>query len=136
MSNTNIFNYLIVRDVPPRDRRRSPRYPTVENWAFLAWREGGRTRISPARLLNISGVGVFVLAGETPDQGQPAWLRLDEPTVTGWVKANIVRHKETLMAGLEFLEHCSEEFFQAATQSAPSDATVSQRFADGYRSYA
>ena len=130
----DLFGRILGRDDPPRDRRRSPRYPTVANWAFLAWRGGGRTRISPARLLNMSGAGAFVLAREMPDQGQPAWLRLDEPTVTQWVKANIVRRTGTLKAGLEFLEHCPEEFLQAATQSAPSDVTVSPGFADGYRS--
>ena len=53
----DFFGRIIGRDDPPRDRRRSPRYPTVANWGFLAWRGGGRTRISPARLLNISGDG-------------------------------------------------------------------------------
>ena len=31
--------------------------PPLANWAFLAWRREGRTRISPARLLNISTRG-------------------------------------------------------------------------------
>ena len=37
------FNRLLGPRAPTRDRRRSPRYPAVPNWACLAWHEGGKT---------------------------------------------------------------------------------------------
>jgi hypothetical protein len=133
MRINNFLDRLLGRYDPTTNRRRSPRYPAVANWAFLAWHGGGRTRISPARLLNISGAGSFILARKMPNEGQSARLRLDEPIVTGWVKAKIVRRSGSLKAGLDFLEHCPEEFFQAATQSAPRDAAIPPEFADGHR---
>ncbi len=99
-----------------RDRRRFPRYPTMTNWACLVWHEGGRTYISPAQLLDLSSLGACVLADEVPRHGKSAWLRLEEPAPTDWVKASVVRRTEGLKAGLEFAEHCPTEFFDVVTK--------------------
>jgi PilZ domain len=98
------------------DRRRSPRCHTLMNWACLAWSEGGRMRISPAQLLDLSSVGACVLADEVPRDGRAAWLRLEEPAPTEWVKASVVRRTGSLKVGLDFEEHCPKGFFNAATQ--------------------
>ena len=112
---SDFFNRLLGRDDPPRDRRRSPRSPTLTNCACLAWHERGRTHISPARLLNLSRLGAFVLADEVPDQRQSARFRLEEPAPTGWVNATVVRYAGAHQVGLDFAEHC--EFYKPATQA-------------------
>ena len=86
----NLLDWLLGSEDPLRDRRRSPRYPALPNRARMAWQEGGRTRVSTARLLNISGVGALVVADEKPIKGQAVWVRLEEPAPTEWVEARIM----------------------------------------------
>jgi hypothetical protein len=128
----NCFDWLLRVGDPPGERRRSSRYPTVPNWAFLIWREGGRTRTSPARLLNLSSVGGFFVADEVPHQGHAAWLRLEEPAATAWVEARVARRAGVRKVGLDFVEHCPYDFFKTATQEAERDSAVAPDFADGY----
>jgi hypothetical protein len=99
------LDWLLGSSGPRRDRRRAPRYPAVPNTAFLAWLEGERTRVCTARLLNISNVGASVLADDIPAEWVPAWMRLEEPTPTGWVKVKVARRDSARRAGLDFDQH-------------------------------
>jgi hypothetical protein len=129
----DFFDWLVGAGDPRGERRRSPRYPAVTNWALLSWLEGGRTRMSPARLLNLSSVGAFVLADKVPHQGHTAWLRLEEPAPTAWVKARVVRRAGARKAGLDFLEHCPHDFIKSVTQKAEHAPGVPPQFADAHR---
>jgi hypothetical protein len=126
------FDWLLGAGDPPGERRRSRRCPALEKSALLMWREGGRTRISPAQLLNLSGVGAFVLAEEVPRQGHAVWLPLEEPEPTAWVKARVARHDGARKVGLDFLEHCPYDLFETATQRDGCTPFVAPEFADGY----
>jgi hypothetical protein len=126
------FEWLLNQTDTPRDRRRSPRYPAIPNSAFLKWMEGGRPHVSPARLLNISSAGACVHTKELPAEGRAAWLRLEEPAPTAWVKAKITRRARGRKAGLEFAEHCPYDFFKAVIQEVQHIAAVPPEFADGY----
>jgi hypothetical protein len=131
MLTTGSFDRLLRRHGPPADRRRSPRRPAVANWASLAWRDGGRMCIAPARLLDVSGAGALLVAAESPGRGHPVWIRLEEPAATAWVKAGVARRAGALKLGVEFLEHCPGEFLgavipgvrrTAAAPPGPADA--------------
>jgi hypothetical protein len=128
----NFFDWLLGPGDPPGERRRSPRYLAVDNWASLIWREGGRTRMSPARLLNRSSVGAFIVADEVPRPEDAAWLRLEEPAPTAWVKARVARRAGARKAGLDFLEHCPYDFFTSATQETQCTSAVPYESADGH----
>jgi hypothetical protein len=62
----------------------------VQNRAYLGWREETETHQCPARLLNISSGGVLIFTEESPEQGQTAWICLEDPAATEWVKANVI----------------------------------------------
>jgi len=126
-----LLDWLLHGD-PPGERRRAPRYSTVTNAAFLAWYEEGRTRITPARLRNISTVGIFIVANEVPLEGQGAWFRVDEPMLTAWVKASVVCRAGKHEAGLDFLDQCPYEIFKAATQGSERALCIPSEFAEGY----
>jgi hypothetical protein len=128
MHITNAFDQLLGRDSPAKDRRRSPRYPTVQNWACLAWREGGRTRESTARLLNMSSVGACVLTNDIPVVHETVWLRLEEPTPTQWVEATVVRRSGPLKFGLNFVQHCPNELFEVVSQPAQNIVALPPEF--------
>jgi hypothetical protein len=128
----NFFDWLLGPEEPPRDRRRSPRYPALATRARLAWREEGRTREATARLLNLSHVGALVAADGGPAVGRTAWLRLEGPAPTGWVEATVVRRARSGKLGLDFAGPCPYEFFRAATQRPPREVAIPPEFADGY----
>jgi hypothetical protein len=77
-------------------------------------------------------MGALVLADEVPAKGQVAWLRLEEPASTGWVKANVVRRAGVREVGLDLAEHCPCDLFRAATQGAQASVAVPPEFADGH----
>src|SRR4051794_16520393 len=112
----DFFDWLLSSGDPPRERRRSPRYPAVPNWACLAWRAEGRTVEVTARLVNLSSVGAFVLTDKMPAVGLTAWIRLEEPTPTAWAQTRVVRRAGIRKVGLDFAMHCSYELFKASTQ--------------------
>jgi hypothetical protein len=126
------FEWLLTADEPTGDRRRSPRYPAVPNRARLAWREGGRTREATARLVNISGVGAFVLGPEMPAAGAAVRIRLEVPAVTDWVEARAIRRASSGKLGLDFAGSCPYDVFKAATHGVPREIRVPPEFADGY----
>lgn len=111
---TNLFERLLNGDGPLGERRRSPRDPTVPNWAFLMWRERGQTRVSPARVLNLSNVGAFVLSNELPVVGQAVRFCLENPAPTVCVVASVVRRDGGHKVGLDFAEYCPYDFFETA----------------------
>ena len=98
-----LLNWLLGRPDRSRERRRSPRYPAFSNRAFLLWREGGQTRFSKTRLLNLSGVGTLVVTDRQPAKGLAVWLRVEEPTPTEWVEATVVRQAGSHKVGLNFV---------------------------------
>ena len=129
----DFFGRLLGRGNSPSERRRSPRYATVTNAAFLAWPERVPKFLSPGRLLNISSMGAFVLADGVPLEGHAVWLRLEAPEPTGWVKVRVVRRAGFRKVGLDFLEHCPHHFLNAATQGADHVPAVPPQLAEGYR---
>jgi hypothetical protein len=126
----NFFDWLLGAADAAGERRRAQRYSAVDNCASVIWREGERTRVSPARLLNLSSVGAFIVADEVPRPEQAVWLRLEEPAPTAWVKARVARRARGRKAGIEFWEHCPYDFFRSATQETQRAPTVPCEFVD------
>jgi hypothetical protein len=96
------------------DRRRTTRHPVKDNLARLEWAEGGEFRDAEVRLLDIGQGGVGFLSAEPPPVGRHVWVRLEEPTLTGWVSAKVVKQGKPLEAGLCFCGYCPFQFFEAA----------------------
>jgi hypothetical protein len=80
---------------------------------LLAWHERGGIHHRPAQLLNISRSGALVRSDALPREGRDAWLRLEEPAATAWVKATVVRHAGDREIGLAFIEQFPEGFLLA-----------------------
>ena len=115
------------------DRRASPRYPVVQNRAFLSCRKATETRQCPARLLNISSGGALIIAEQRPERGLIVWLRLEAPMPTERVEANVVGvvkvpgllwfRKASYIVRMSFIESCPYDLFKSATHGHQLDAT-------------
>jgi PilZ domain len=95
--------------------RTSPRHTALENYARLEWWQGDRVYDSPARLVNISEGGALLIVEKSPPLEQTIWCRLEEPTPTDWIRANVVRHGDPREIALTFPASCPFDFSLAAT---------------------
>ena len=98
-----------------QDRRASAREPAVANQVRVEWFEGGQTRGTAGRVVNISRGGAFLVADRPPPRGKTLRLRMVEPTGTDEVGANVVRHGESDRVGLSFTDPCPYDLHLAAT---------------------
>jgi len=114
----NFFNRLLGQVNLPGNRRRSPRSPARPNRVCLAWQDKFWTREIPARLLDVSGGGALVTADEPFDEIQDVWIRLEEPTPTGWFEARVVRRGKSGAVGLAFAVGCPSDLFRAVTSAS------------------
>src|SRR5262245_55664359 len=71
------------------ERRSTPRLPTADEPARIAWKSQGlRMHKAPARLIDITAVGAGLLAQQPAELGQLLWLGIT--SLPGeWVKATI-----------------------------------------------
>src|SRR3954465_4108204 len=109
----------------PRDRRESIRYPVLDHRAVLAWEDGHGHRQVDARIVNLSHTGALLIAQSIlPSEQRPVWVRLQEPCVTEWIDAIVVRTARSLksrltgngtcLVRLRFLPTCPYDFFKCA----------------------
>jgi hypothetical protein len=117
-----------------RDRRATVRYPVIDHRAILAWEDGHGHRQVDARIVNLSQSGILLAAEcSLPEGRQPVWLRLQEPRVTDWVDAVVLRTSRSLklrltgrgtcLARLQFLPTCPYDFFKCAVHGLSDDET-------------
>lgn len=115
-----------------RDRRESARYPVTDHRAILAWEDGHGHRQVESRIVNLSQTGALLaMAAPLPAEQQPVWVRLEEPTVTDWVDAMVVRVSRSLtsrltgqgtcLARVRFLPTCPYDFFKCAVHGLALD---------------
>jgi hypothetical protein len=104
-----------------QDRRRTARREAIGNSGTLEWYEGSRPRETRFRLVDFSQGGVGLVAQAPPPAGHPVWIRLEEPTPTGWVSARVSRLGDSLEVGLSFCGACPYEFRMAATLGVGSE---------------
>ena len=118
------------RNDPPRDRRRSPRYPTVANG--LSWLVRGDGPMSPRRDYSTSAArGPSSSPERCPTRVSRrgfAWTSRRDGMGQGEHRTPC-RDPQGRTGVLGALP---QGILQAATQSAPSGVTVSRGFADGY----
>jgi hypothetical protein len=96
-------------------RCRSTRFPAVPNRVRLEWWVGLEAREATARLLDISPDGASVVTeGRQPPHGR-VWLRLEDPSATGWVSADVVGLPTGNRADLTFPRDCPHELILGAT---------------------
>ena len=111
---------LDAREVPPLnhdknvERRRSAREGAVRNWAVLEWREGGELRSSAGRVIDISPVGLLLDTEILPPLHRAAWVRLEGPVATDWVRAVAVRRHGMGATGMAFADRCPFDFYHGA----------------------
>jgi hypothetical protein len=85
--------------------------------------ESMQSRISRARLLNLSQTGALVLSEAVPPAGVRVWLRLDTPQITDWVEV-VLKGSAPAAAGshrlrLAFREACPYGLFKAVVYNTP-----------------
>jgi hypothetical protein len=97
------------------DSRTSPRRSVLENRTRLEWCEGGEVYESAARLINLSEGGALLIAESPPPLGHVVWCRLEAPTPTDWIRANVIRQGDAREIGLSFPASCPDDFTLAAT---------------------
>jgi pSer/pThr/pTyr-binding forkhead associated (FHA) protein len=85
--------------------------------------ESMQSRVSSARLLDISQTGVLVLSEEVPPAGERIWFRLETPQITDWVEV-VPKGSAPGTAGahrvrLAFREACPYDVFRAVVYKKP-----------------
>ena len=91
------------------------RFSARDNRARLEWVEGPDLLDTPARLIDISQGGASFVAELPPPPGSDVWLRLEVPSLTGWVSARIVRLDGPTKGGLSFSGYCPHELIASLT---------------------
>jgi pSer/pThr/pTyr-binding forkhead associated (FHA) protein len=104
-----------------QERRASCRYPVTDAEAVLSW--SLQSRVSNARLLDISQTGVLVLSEAVPPAGERIWFRLETPQITDWVEV-VPKGSAPGTAGahrvrLAFREACPYDIFRAVVYKKP-----------------
>ena len=96
------------------DRRASPRYSTADNQTYVRLIARFGTRISKARLINISHHGALILTDDVVASHQPLEVRLDDAPEIGWIKAEAVRYGQRQGVGIRFDRFCDRHVLVAA----------------------
>jgi hypothetical protein len=108
------------------DHRTNPRHESSER-ARLAWKDGEKSRVIPARLLNICRTGAALVVATPPPEAVPVLIRLMGEEPTPWIEADVVgveslresRHR----VRLKFHEFCPNLFLKSAVLgNTPSSA--------------
>jgi hypothetical protein len=77
-----------------------------------------------AQILDLSQSGMSLLSEARPIEGQPVWVRLQEPNTTEWVEAQLrgvtVKEHGKFLVRLMFREACPYDFFKTAVYMKPS----------------
>ena len=95
------------------DRRNSPRYACVPNYAMLAWQEGPEDVSEIVHVADVGVNGVLVTAARLPPSGIPVWIRLELPRVTEWYEAVVTRIVPPDGCALMFPGPCPYELYKA-----------------------
>jgi PilZ domain len=95
--------------------------------ARLAWNEGEKRRVVPARLLNISRTGAALVVATPPPEAVPVLIRLMGEEPTPWIEAEVVGveslRESRSRVRLKFLEFCPNLFLKSAVLgTTPSNA--------------
>ena len=96
------------------DRRASPRYSTADNQTYVRLIARFGTRISKARLINISHYGALILTDDVVALNQPLEVRLDDAPEIGWIKAEAVRYGQPQGVAIRFDRPCDHHVLEAA----------------------
>jgi hypothetical protein len=97
--------------------RTNPRHESSAR-ARLAWKDGEKSRVVPARLLNICRTGAALVVATPPPEAVPVLIRLMGEEPTPWIEADVVgveslresRHR----VRLKFHEFCPNLFLKSA----------------------
>jgi predicted component of type VI protein secretion system len=85
--------------------------------------EAMQSRVSSARLVDISQTGVLVLSEAVPPPGERLWLRLETPQVTDWVevvlKGSTPQAPGAHRVRLAFRDACPYDIFKAVVYTKP-----------------
>jgi hypothetical protein len=105
------------------ERRSTPRLPTSDEPAQIAWKAGGlRMRRAPARLIDITARGAGLLAQRPAQLGQLIWLGIASLPCE-WVKATIraaVPNGSQWQYHVAFCEPCPAGLLEQAIHGSPS----------------
>jgi hypothetical protein len=88
----------------------------------------GRQRIA-VRLVNISRDGALIVSQNLPRLEPPIWLRIENPVMTDWAEAKIVRIGQDREIALHFPRRCPDDLLLAGTIGID----LSYMFLDGDR---
>lgn len=89
-----------------RERRSFPRYPAIDNTAQVSWRQGDAVETTAAQLMDVSRMGMLVLADAEPPPGLPVLIRLVEPARTAWVEARVAESRPTCLGPFQLRLAC------------------------------
>jgi hypothetical protein len=124
------------------NRRKSVRYASISNRAWLAWRAGGESAQAPARVRDISQSGASVLVEHAPslNENDTAWVRMEHPAPSDWVEVKVVgiapvTRKPFLgrtqvlahLVRVEFVDSCPYEVFKTATHGDQLNGSYEER---------
>ena len=104
------------------ERRTSERQSAVTRRARVEWWMAGELHESAGRLVNFSEMGALLLADTLPPLHQTAWVRLDDPSPTDWIKTRVVRHSGMHEFAVDFTSPCFLDFTLAATLGLDFDS--------------
>ena len=102
------------------ERRGTTRYPAANDRTVVQIMDEKGTRITRARLANVSAGGALILTDRQPELNRPLHLRLESAAKLGWIMAIPVRSGPTREVGVRFARPCPPDFLWAATRGTQS----------------
>jgi hypothetical protein len=97
------------------ERRDSPRFHPGACGTDVQIRDWNGSRITRARLLNISIGGALICTDRVVATSQTVSMRLENAPETGWIEAEVVRFGRPSEVGIRFISPCRPLFVLAAT---------------------
>ncbi|MDR3634732.1 MAG: hypothetical protein P4L84_13090 [Isosphaeraceae bacterium] len=132
----------------PPNRRKSVRYASIENRAWLSWGAEDDSIPVPARVWDISHSGASVLV-EQPPPSRPdqdsAWFRMEQPAPSDWAEVKVVAilplTKKLLwwrgrvvghLIRVKFVGSCPYDIFRTATYGDQLNGTSKDNMSSEY----
>lgn len=95
------------------ERRGSPRYSSVPNWATATWRDGRGKQVASMRVIDVGVGGMLVSSTILPRVGQMVRVRLEQPVTTDWYEAEVARLDPPDLFAVVFPDNCPYDLYRA-----------------------